>query len=178
VSTSPFGQQTSLHTSSLSSDSSVPKAPFLGSGVAAFDSKPTTTASSTTCETTKSSGYTFSSAGLKPSSISGPVEAKAFILSSGTLGQKSTTLLSTNDSVDPVFSIVQSAGSGVSEPKHSGFSFGTPVKAPESSFQDKEVEDVPFLPSDTSLSFATLASNSGHLGFKTGKNSEFLREIQ
>lgn len=178
VSTSPFGQQISQHTSSSSSDSSLPKAPFLGSGVVAFGSNPTTTASSTTCETTKSSSFTFSSAGLKPSSISGPVEAKAFSLSFGTLGQKSTTLPSTNDSIDPGFSVVQSAGSGISKPKHSGFSFGTSVEAPESSLQGKEVEGVPFLPSDTSLSFATLASNSGHLGFKTGKNSEFLRETQ
>lgn len=173
VSTSPFGQQTSQHTSSSSSDSSLPKAPFVGSGFAAFDSKPTSTASSTSCETTKSSGFTFSSAGVKPPSVSEPVEAKPF--SFVTLGQKSTALPSTTD---PGFNVVQSAGSGISKSKLSGFSFGTSVEAAESSFQDKEVEGVPFLPSDTSLSFATLASNSGHLGFKTGKNCKFLRETR
>jgi hypothetical protein len=178
VSTSPFGQQTSQHTSSSSSDSSLPKAPFVGSGFAAFSSKPTSTASSTSCETTKSSGFTFSSGGLKPASTSDPVEAKPFSLSFGSLGQKSTALPSTNDSIDPGFSVVESPGSGISKPKQSGFSFGTSVEAAESSFQGKEVEGVPFLPSDTSLSFATLASNSGHLGFKTGKNSELLRETQ
>jgi len=178
VSTSPFGQQTSRHTSSSSSDSSLPKAPFVGSGFAPFGSKPTSTASSTSCETTKSSGFTFSSAGLKPPSISDPVEAKPLSLSFGTLGQKSTALPSTKVSIDPGFSVVQSAGSGISKSKHGGFSFSTSVEAAESSFQGKEVEGVPFLPSDTSLSFATLASSSGHLGFKTGKNSEFLRETQ
>jgi hypothetical protein len=176
VSTSLFGQQTSQHTSSSSSDMSLPKASFVGTGFAAFGSKPTSTASSTSCETTKSSGFTFSSAGLKPPSVSDPVEAKPFSLSFGTLSQKSTALPSTNVSIDPGFSPVQSAGSGISKPKH--FSFGTSVEAAESSLQGKEVEGVPFLPSDTSLSFATLASNSGHLGFKTGKNSEFLRETQ
>lgn len=166
VSISPFGQQTSQHTSSSSTDSSLPKAPFVGSGFAAFGSKPTSTASSssTSCDTTKSSGFTFSSAGLKPQSISDPVEAKPFSLSFGTLGQKSTELPST---IDPG-SVVRSSGS---KPKHSSFRFSTSVEAAESSFQGKEVESVSFLPSDTSLSFATLASSSGHLGFKTGKNS-------
>ena len=176
VSTSLFGQQTSQHTSSSSSDLSVPKAPSVGSGFTAFGSKPTSTASSTSCETTKSSGFTISSAGLKPPSISDPVEAKPFSLTSVTLGQKSTTLPSTNYSVDPGFSPVRSAGLDIFKPKR--FSFGTSVEAAESSFQGKEVEGVPFLPSDTSLSFAALASNSEHLGFKTGKNSEFLRETQ
>lgn len=175
VSISPFGQQTSQHISSSSTDPSLPKAPCVGSGFAAFGSKPASTASSPSCETTKPSGFTFSSAGLKPPSISDPVEAKPFNLSFGTLGQKSTALPST---IDPGFSVVQSSGSGISKPKHSGFSFGTSVEAAESSFQGKEVEGVPFLPSDTSLSFATLASSSGHLGFKTGKNSEFLSETQ
>jgi len=175
VSTSPFSQQTSQQTSSSSSDSSLPKTPFVESGFAAFGSKPTSTASSTSCETTKSSGFTFSSAGLKPPSVSDPVEGKPFSLS---FGQKSTALSSTNDSIDPGFSVVQCAGTGISKPKHSGFSFGTSVEAAESSFQGKEVEGVSFLPSDTSLSFANLASKSGHLGFKTGKNSEFLGETQ
>lgn len=178
VSTSPFGQQTSQNTSSSSSDSSLSKAPIVGSGFAAFDSKPTSTSSSTSCETTKSSGFTFSSAGLKSPSISDPVEAKPFSLSFSTVGQKSTVLPSTNVSIDPGFSVVRSATSGISKPKHSGFSFGTSVETAESSFQGKEVEGVPFLPSDTSLSFANLASNSGHLGFKTGKHFEFLRETQ
>jgi hypothetical protein len=172
VSISPFGQQTSQHTSSSSTDSSLPKAPFVGSGFAAFGSKPASTASSASCETTKSSGFTLSSAGLKPPSVSDPVEAKPFNLSFGTLGQKSTELPST---IDPGFSVVQSSGS---KPKHSSFRFSTSVEAAESSFQGKEVESVSFLPSDTSLSFATLASSSGHLGFKTGKNSEFLGETQ
>jgi hypothetical protein len=180
VSSSLFGQQTSQHTSSSSSDSSLPAAPFVGSGFAAFGSKPTTTASSTSCETTKPSGFTFSSAGLKSPSISDPAEAKPLSSSFGTLGQKSTPLPSTKDSIDidPGFSVVQSAGSGISKPKNSGFSFGASVEAAESSFQTKEVEGVSFLPSDSSLSFASLASKSGQLGFKTGKNPEFLRETQ
>jgi hypothetical protein len=178
VSTSSFGQLTSQHTSSSSSDSSMPKAPFIGSGFAPLGSKPTSTASSTSCETTESTGFTFSSAGLKTPSTSDPVEVKPFGLSFGSLGQKSTVLPSTKDSIDPGFSVVQSAGSAISKPKHSGFSFGMPVEAAESSFQTKEVEGVPFLPSDSSLSFASLASKSGHLGFKTGKHSEFLRETQ
>jgi E3 SUMO-protein ligase RanBP2 len=170
VSTSPFSQQTSQQTSSSSSDSSLPKTPFVESGFAAFGSKPTSTASSTSCETTKSSGFTFSSAGLKPPSVSDPVEGKPFSLS---FGQKSTALSSTNDSIDPGFSVVQCAGTGISKPKHSGFSFGTSVEAAESSFQGKEVEGVSFLPSDTSLSFANLASKSGHLGFKTDNSKNF-----
>jgi hypothetical protein len=177
VSSSLFGQQTSQHISSSSSDSSLPTAPFVVSGFAAFGSKPTTTASSTSCETTKSSGFTFSSAGLKPS-ISDPVEVKPFSLSFGTLDQKSTPLPSTKDTIDPGFSVVHSVGSGISKPQHSGFSLGTSVEAAESSFQTKEVEGVSFLPSDSSLSFASLASKSGQLGFKAGKHPEFLRETQ
>jgi hypothetical protein len=172
VSTSLFSEQTTQHTSPSSSiDTSASKTPFVGSGFAAFGSKPTPTTSSTSSETTKSTGVSFSSAGLKPASISDPIGVKPFSLNFSTLSQKSTPTPSTQTSIDPGFS-----GSGTSKPKHSGFTFGTSTDTAESSFQTKEVEGVPFLPSDSSLSFASLANKSGNSGFKTGKNSELTQK--
>jgi hypothetical protein len=153
--TSLFGQQTSQPVSQFSSIDSTPKTTFimppLGSCFAALGSKPVPTASTGSSETTKP----------KPVSIS----------FSSALGLKSTVTPSTKASIHPGFSVMHSTSSGTSEPKHSGSNFSKTTEAAESSFQAKEGEGVPFLPFDSSLSFANLASKSDKPGFKTGKNS-------
>jgi hypothetical protein len=104
------------------------------------------------------SSFVSSAAGSKPISVSDPVAETPNALAP-----------STKASVDPGFSVVQSASSGTSAPDHSGLNFTTTTEAAESSFQPKPKEGVLF---DSDISFASLASKSDKTGFKTGKNSE------
>lgn len=172
--TSLFGQQTAQPISLFSSISSTPKTtvimPPVGSGFAALGPKPLTPASTGSSETTEPSGFVFSSAGSKPVSMSDPVGENPVSISLGSvLGLKTTVAPSTEASIDPGFS-VRSASSGTSEPKHSGSNFTKTTEAAESSFQAEEGESVPFLPVDSNLSFAKLASKSDTTGFKTDTN--------
>jgi hypothetical protein len=170
--TSRLGEQTTQHTSSFASIDSPPKATFtmpaLGSGFATRGSKLTSTASSAVSET-KPSGFVFSSAESKPSSASEPAGVKPSSFSNA-VGLKSSAAPTTKTDADPGFCVVPSATSDISKPKNSGFNFGVATEAAESSFQKKELEGVPFLPVDSNLSFASLASKSEQPVFKTGKN--------
>lgn len=179
--TSRLGEQKTQHTPLFSSIDPTPKSvftlPTLGSGFAARGLKPTSKASTTTSET-KPSGFVFSPAGSKPASTSEPVGVKPLSLSfSSALGLKSTATHPTKTSIDPGFCVVPSATSDISKPMNSGFNFGAATEAAESSFQEKEVEGVPFLPFDSNISFASLASKSEQPLFKTGKNSDLLFQV-
>ncbi|PNF19022.1 hypothetical protein B7P43_G11805 [Cryptotermes secundus] len=168
-----FGQRTVQPVSLFSGISSTPTTtimPPLGPGFTALGPKPVPPGSTGSSEATKPSGFVFSPAGSKPASVSDPVGEKPVnIRFSEVLGLKTTVAPSTQVSVDPVFS-AHSASSGTSEPKHGGSSFIKTTEAAESSFQTKEGEGVPFLPVDSDLSFAKLASKSEKLGFKTDTN--------
>jgi hypothetical protein len=152
--TSHFSQQTAQPVSLFSGISSTPKTTLSVPPLA--------------------SSFVSSAAGSKPVSMSDPVGEKP-MSSSNALGQKSTVTPSTKASIDPGFSVVQSASSGTTGPKCSGFSFTKATEAAESSFQAKPKETVHF---DSDISFASLVSKLDKTGFKTGKNSEFQFQMQ
>jgi hypothetical protein len=177
--TSVFGQPAAQQTSLFPSIDSTSKTPFtmpkLGSGFAALGSKPVSTASSATSEVSSPSSFVFSPAGSKPTPTSDPAGVKPLSFSfNSALGQKSIAAPHTKVTIDPGFSVMHSSGSGITVTKPSGFNFDAATEAGESSFQTNDVEGVPFLPFDSSLSFANLASKSQQPGFKTGKNCELV----
>ncbi|XP_069676446.1 E3 SUMO-protein ligase RanBP2 isoform X2 [Periplaneta americana] len=172
-----FGQQ-SQHTSLFSSIDSSPKTTFtmpaVGSGFTALSTKLATTVSAVSSDMPKS-GFIFSPAGTKPPTTTDSSDVKPLTFNfSSSLGLKPTAIPPTSG---PEASSIEPSLTFSSPVTKTSFNLdsvaSSTTEVAETSSKPGETE-VPFLPCDSSLSFANLASKSEDTGyFKTETNKNF-----